>query len=343
MTAVVLRPAAAPVVARCDLNESAYPPLPEVAAALAEHASNAHRYPEFLPDGLRATIATHLGLDRAAVTVGAGGTAVAFAILQDCVTRAETAAPRIATPMPTFDGFAILARMLGATLDPSPLTPSGVPDLDALRSRIGPDTVAVILCSPHNPTGAIVDDTELRAFLRAVPSGVRVILDQAYVEYQENPPDTTSLFEVNPNVVVLRTFSKAYGLAGLRAGYAFGIPETIAEPRDHEVPFAVNAAAEYAVPVALAAQPQLRQRVEAMRAERDRLTVALTDLGCLVLPSHANFVYLPGADGIAVGRLLRSIGVIGKECGTYGFRLTVTNSRTTDYLIDALRLTAHTA
>ncbi len=343
MSGPLRHPGDPPLVARCDLNESAYPPLPAVATALAEQARRAHRYPEFLPDTLRAAIATHLGVDPAAVTVGAGGTAVAFTILQDCLTRTRTRRPRISTPVPTFDGFAILARMLGATIDPSPLTPSGIPDLDALLAGIGPDTAAVILCSPHNPTGAIIGNAELRAFLRAIPAGIRVILDQAYVEYQENPPDIAQLLGVNPDLVVLRTFSKAYGLAGVRAGYAFGLPESIAGSRGREIPFAVSAAAECAVPVALAAQRELTSRIEAMRAERDRLIGALSALGGTVLPSHANFVYLPGDDGIAIGRLLRSIGIIGKECPTHGFRLTIADTRTTDYLVDALRLTAQTA
>ncbi|AZG44338.1 pyridoxal phosphate-dependent aminotransferase [Gordonia insulae] len=335
-----------PIIARCDLNESAYPPLTAVVDALRAQTGRTNRYPEFLPDRLRAAIADHHRLPRDHVTVGAGATAVALAILADAASRARAAGiqdPRIATPAPTFDGFQLLAGMVGAGLDTTPLTDDGRPDLTALAAEIGPSTAAVIVCSPHNPTGAVVVEAELRRFLRSLRPGLRVILDQAYVEFCDDAPDGAGLLADFPDLVLLRTFSKAYGLASLRVGYAIGRADTLAGPRRHEMPFAVGTAAECAVPISLAAQDELRHRVRAMRAERARLTTMLAAIGCPVLPSHANFVFLPGADGIALGRLLRCVGVLGKECGEHGFRLTVADSATTDYIVAALRVTAEIA
>ncbi|MFW0794664.1 aminotransferase class I/II-fold pyridoxal phosphate-dependent enzyme [Gordonia sp. CPCC 205515] len=315
-----------------DRNESDHPPLPTVAAAIASSAATANRYPEFHPDGLRRHLARHLGVTDGAVTVGAGATGVALAILQDLVLQARRTGcgePRIATPVPTFDGFAIIARMLGIGVDATPLDPAGAPDLDALAAAVGPQTVAVIVCSPHNPTGAVVGDDSLRRFFASIPPTVTVILDQAYVEYCVTSPDTADLLARYSNLIVLRTFSKAYGLAALRVGYAFGRPDVIAGPRAQELPFAVGATAQVAAPIALAAQQELRARVLATRAERERLTCELRELGCRVLPSEANFVYLPGPTGLAVGRALRDAGVVGKEIDDHGFRLTVTDRATT--------------
>lgn len=331
-----------PPLIRCDLNESAYPPLPDVAAAIASGAAAANRYPEFLPHSARAAIAAHLGVSPDSVVVGPGGTAVVLALLGDAVDRRSStgiAASRISTPAPTFDGFAILAKMLGCGFDTTPLLDDGTPDLDALADSVTPSTAAIIVCSPHNPTGAVLSGDQLRGLLRSVPGDLPVILDEAYVEYCRTPPDAVALTAEYPNLVVLRTFSKAYGLAGVRIGYAFGRPSAVAGARSREVPFAVSTAAHLAVPVALAAQSALARRVAAMRAERDRLVSLLAEIGCPVLASQANFVYLPGDVGIEVGRVLRGIGVIGREYPGHGFRLTVADDAVTDYLVGALRLT----
>ncbi len=328
---------------RCDLNESAYPPLPEVAAALHSATACAHRYPDFRPDGARAAIAAHLGVTPEAVVVGAGGTAVVQALLGDAAERRTStglAAPRLSTPTPTFDGFAILAAMLGYEYDGTPLHDDGAPDLTALAASVSAATAAIIVCSPHNPTGAVLTEEQLRGLLRSVPAELPVILDEAYVEYCREPVDSVALVNEFSNLVVLRTFSKAYGLAGVRIGYAFAAPAAVAGARRREVPFAVSTAAQQVVPVALAEQSALAQRVSAMRVERERLVSLLREIGCPVLGSEANFVYLPGPVGIEVGRVLRSAGVLGREYAGHGFRLTVADTAVTDYLVDVLRKTA---
>lgn len=330
---------------RLDLNESAYPPLPSVAAALQNEILDSHRYPDFLPDRTRGQIACHLGLVPERVTVGAGATGVALAALQCAVRRATAAgvaAPALLTSTPTFDGYPILARMVGMRFDAVDLADDGVVDLDRLLAAITPETVVVVICSPHNPTGSVVNEGDLNRFLGAVPPHVITIVDEAYVEFGETTPDLHRLIR-NPRVVVLRTFSKAYGLAALRVGYGIGSTELITDLRAHEVPFAVGRAAMAAVPVALDAELELAQRVRSMRGERDRMVDMLAHMGFRVLPSHANFVFLPGAEGVSVGRMLCGLGVAVKSCGTAGTRITVGDRSSTDQVIRALRLTSRSA
>lgn len=330
---------------RCDLNESAYPPLPEVAAILAAEGATANRYPEFLPDSTRSAIAAHLGMTPDNVVVGPGGTAVVLALL-GAAARDRTMSgrsPRLSTPVPTFDGFAILAETLSYEFDGTPLLPCGTPDIDALIASVTPATAALIVCSPHNPTGAVLTDDQLRRLLRNVRTDLLVILDEAYTEYSRVPHRAGELTAEFSNLVVLRTFSKAYGLAGLRVGYAFGAPAAVARARRREVPFGVSAAAPRVVPIVLAAQGALSERVVAMRTERERLAAGLHDIGCPVLPSEANFLYLPGDVGIQIGRTLRSAGIIGREYADHGFRLTVGDTATTDHVLSALQRMAVSA
>ncbi|MGW0035570.1 pyridoxal phosphate-dependent aminotransferase [Gordonia sp. NPDC003376] len=338
---------AAPI--RLDLNESVFGPLPSVTLALVRSAGQAHRYPEFRPEHSRHVIAAHLRTDHLGtgafeltpehITVGPGGTAVAHSVLAAAVARATrrgVAEPEIVTATPTFEGFALISEALGARLVGIGIDAAGRPDLRTLRAAIGPATAAVIICSPHNPTGVCVDGDELHRLLTDCPDGVRLLLDQAYVEYCVDPPDLCSLLEASSELVVLRTLSKAYGLAAVRVGYAIGHPWAIAETRRFELPFAVSSAAAEVLPVALAARTELAERVAATRAQRDRLVQASTALGWDVLPSQANFVYLPGAQGHAAGRLLAEAGLHGKALENNGFRLTIADAAITDRVLDAL-------
>lgn len=325
---------------RCDRNESAYPPLPAVVSALRRHAGAAHHYPSFRPDHLRTTIAAHTGSEADHITIGAGATAVLAAILHDSATRSRTTghfAPRIVTPAPTFEGFALLADMIGLVLDTTPLLDDGRPDLAALVAAAGPDTAAVIICSPHNPTGSVVTDDEIRGLLATVDPSTPVVLDQAYVEYCRDAPDVRALLDEHPNLVVVRTFSKAHGLAGLRVGYAFGSATSIRGARRLEIPFSITTTAEHAAALALSAADELAGRVTAMRRERARLADALRRAGHPALPSEANFLYLPGADGIEFGRRLRAAGVVGREFDGHGHRLTVPDRAGTDRVVEAVR------
>ncbi|MFW0795722.1 aminotransferase class I/II-fold pyridoxal phosphate-dependent enzyme [Gordonia sp. CPCC 205515] len=345
-----LQPGAAPLArvvegARLDLNESAYPPLPAVAAVLRAGIPDTNRYPDFLPDRTRRHIAEHLGLPDEQITVGAGATGVAVSALQAVARRAAArgiAAPAMVTALPTFDGYPILAEMVGLRVDAVGLNADGGVDPAAMLAAITAETVVAVLCSPHNPTGSVIGERALRDFLDAVPRHVTVLLDQAYIEFCDSPPDLHRILGGRDNVLILRTFSKAYGLAALRVGYGIG-GAVAADVRRFEVPFAVGPAAMAAVPVALAANNQLAERVASTRTERARMAALLEDIGAPVLPSQGNFLFLPGPDGIAIGRLLRSCGVATKECGMAGTRITIGDRSATDRVLASLRTTALTA
>lgn len=331
---------------RLDLNESAYGPLPSVAAALRETLADVHHYPDFRPDRTRAQIADHLGIASDRVTVGAGATGVALAVFGECRRRARATgvmSPSVVTSMPTFDGYPILAHSAGLRIDAVGLSDVGAVDLPALRAAVTTDTMAVVICTPHNPTGAALTTGQLRGFLETIPPGVLTVIDEAYVEFCDDPPDVFTLVADHADVVVLRTFSKAHGLAALRVGYAFGQARIIESLRGGEIPFAVGSAAIAAVPAALNAHTELAQRVRAMRRERRRLQDMLAAIGCPTLPSQGNFLFVPGDEGVEIGRLLRSCGVATKECGRDGIRITVSDAGSTDQLIQVLRVTAMTA
>lgn len=334
--------AIAPTLIRCDLNESAYPPPPAVAAVIAAATADAHRYPDAGAASARTAIAEFLDLGENQVTVGPGGTGVAQTMLAAAVRAARAAGraqPQIVTPTPTFDGYPILARLLGAQLAPSGLDALGRPDIAAIIDAVGPDTAAVVVCSPHNPTGASLAPEAVRMLLHSLPSELPVLLDQAYVEFSAQEADLHEVIAEFPSLVVLRTFSKAYALAGLRVGYAVGSPSAIAPLRADEMPFAVTTLAGAAVPAALAAHADMATRARAVRSERDRLTTELIALGAPVLPSSANFVFLPGADGLALGHALRAAGILGRFYPD-GFRLTVGTSAVTSAILAALQRTA---
>lgn len=339
-------PAMAAAPYRLSLNESPYGPLPAVARVLAAGVAEVNRYPDFFPDRLRAAIAAHLSVAADRISVGPGATGLAHTVLAESSVRARgrgVTAPTLVTSTPTFDGYPILAGMLGIEVRATRLDTDGGTDLDALAGAVDADTAAVAICSPHNPTGSVVSEDALVAFLREVPPSVTVIFDEAYAEFCDDPPDMIGLTRRFPTLVALRTFSKAHGLAALRVGYALAGAEMGAALRSREIPFAVGPAALAAVPVALAARAELDDRVRAMRTERARLSAMLTAIGASPLPSQGNFVFLPGDDGLQVGTLLSTVGVLGKRCGDFGFRLTVGDCASTDYLVGALRLTARTA
>ncbi|QTI68925.1 pyridoxal phosphate-dependent aminotransferase [Gordonia polyisoprenivorans] len=329
-----------------DLNESAYGPLPSLARALTDAVPSLNRYPEFLPDRTRRTIAGHLGVDDDAVTVGPGATGVLAAALHCAVrhgARRGVSVPELLTPVPTFGGYPILTRSLGLRFRGLPLDVRGRPDLQKLYERVGTDTVAVAVCSPHNPTGAVLDSTELFGFCAALPDDVTVIIDQAYLEFADTAPDLESMLATHRRVVAVRTFSKAHGLAGLRVGYGVGQIPLIDELRSHEVPFAVGSLAELAVPLTLDCSDELSERVRRMRIERRYLADRLRAAGAHPWPSHANFLFLPGAEGIALGDVLIACGISVTPYRPHGLRITVGDRHDTERVIRTLKTVAASA
>ncbi len=273
-----------------SLNENPFPPLPAVRSALIRSIDAANRYPEFLPERLRRLIADHIGIDGEQVALGAGATGVVMQVLQALTFPGDT----IVMTTPTFDGypiFAQIARLLPVTVD---LDRHGHHNLAAMAEAAAHAKV-VVLCRPHNPTGTLESVTEVIRFLQRVPSDTIVVLDEAYIEFvaPEHRLDVAALTARFPNVMVVRTFSKAYGLAGLRIGYGVGSAQLTTVMWTNQLPFGMGITSLAAVAATYAAEDQLLQRVRLITAERHYLVRRLRAMGVYSTDAHANFVYLP--------------------------------------------------
>ncbi len=275
-------------------NENPFEPLPAVVEALSR-AATFHRYPDASAARLRARLAERFGVGEDGIHIGAGSVSILFQLAQ------ATSGPgdEIVFSWRSFEAYPMLTTIAGADAVMVPGRPDGSHDLHAMAAAITERTRMVIVCTPNNPTGPIVTQTDLDAFLARVPRDVLVVLDEAYVEFVTDPDAARGervLAADLPHVVVLRTFSKAYGLAGLRVGYAVGHPRILDAARATGIPLSVTAVAEEAALASLDAEDELRARVAVLCERRDRLAAALRDTGWDVPEAQGNFVWLP-ADG----------------------------------------------
>lgn len=302
-------------------NECPEPPFPEVIRLIEEVAPSLNRYPDSAGHALTRAIARHLDIDPSSVWIGAGSSenlrCTALAV-GGPGTSAVFAAP-------SFVMYTIGTRISHAEPITVPLTPSFGHDLDAMAAAIRPDTTLVYVCNPNNPTGGIRAGDDVRAFIAAVPERVTVIVDEAYAEYVTDPEYASMVPEsiTAPNVLVTRTFSKIYGLAGLRVGYAIGHPDLIAGLRTTQAPFTVNAIAQAAAIEVLRHQDRVALRRDQNAAGRNVLSDGLTARGIAVAESQANFVYFePDLPPTELSKQLMQRGVIVRPLGA-GLRVSV--------------------
>jgi histidinol-phosphate aminotransferase len=319
-----------------SLNENPFPPLPAVRSALVRSIYAVNRYPEFLPERLRGLIADRVGIPAEQVVLGAGATGVALQALHALTAPGDA----IAMATPTFDGYPIIARM--ARLDPVtvPLDQDGHHDLDGLADAAANARV-VVVCRPHNPTGTLEPTAQLVEFLRRVPSDTIVLLDEAYIEFAapEHQLDVSALVARFPNVVVVRTFSKAYGLAGLRIGYGLASPEVARALWSQQLPFGIALTGMLAVAASYRAEGQLLQRIQAINAERRYLRMRLSALGIYTTDAHANFMYLPpekGGRGRPWHEVFDGSGLHVRHYADGGARITVGNRASTLAVISVI-------
>jgi histidinol-phosphate aminotransferase len=279
------------------LSENPFPPLPSVLDAVQRTLAHANRYPEFLPRRLPQLIADHLGVSAEQVVVGSGATGVLLQIMQVLTAPGR----RVVLAGPTFDGYPMMAAMTGLETVAVPLDSAGRQDLWAMARAVDEHTALVAVCRPHNPTGTVVPVSELKAFLFGVPRHVLVVLDEAYAEFlgAAETVDPRELIDRYPNLLVLRTFSKAYGLAGMRIGYAFGAADLVRRVRRLQLPFGTPESAVTAVAACYAAQAELSERVLRITTARELLRTELRRNGIRVPRSRANFLYLPGPGMVA--------------------------------------------
>ncbi len=271
-------------------NETVDGPLPSVMEAITAAAAGINRYPDNGYLDLRERLAKHVEFAPENISVGSGS----VSLCQQLIQITSTVGDEVVFGWRSFEIYPLQVRTAGATPVAVPLK-DHTHDLDAMLAAVTGRTRLIFVCNPNNPTSTVVEPAALEAFVAAVPSDVLIVIDEAYVEYIRDGllPDSLALVRRYPNVVVLRTFSKAYGLAGLRIGYAVADPDIVTALGKVYVPFTATTISQAAAIASIDAADELLARTDAVVAERTRVSAALTAAGYDLPASQANFVWLP--------------------------------------------------
>jgi histidinol-phosphate aminotransferase len=317
-------------------NENPYPPLPSVLKVVQDAAMQMNRYPDMAVTELTRAIARRLGVPPEHIATGTGSVGVLGQIV------AATCDPgdEVIYAWRSFEAYPIVVALAGAASVRVPLDEGARHDLVAMAAAITPRTRLILVCTPNNPTGPVVHQDDLDVFLDKVPGDVLVVLDEAYVEFvtDDEAPDALATYAERPNVVVLRTFSKAYGLAGLRVGYAVAHEPVALALRKTAVPFGVSTIAQQAAIASLDAFEELQERVDALVAERQRVVAKLLHLGWHVPETQANFVWLPlGPDTEAFVAAADKAGLVVRPFAGEGVRCTIAETEANDVLLRVAR------
>jgi histidinol-phosphate aminotransferase len=315
-------------------NENPYPPLSSVSAAVAAAAQEFNRYPDLSCARLVETLAKYWKVSENNLAFGAGSVEVAAQLIQAVTNPGD----EVIYAWRSFEAYPLLVAVAGAVSVPVPLGPLGGHDLPAMADALTERTRLIFICNPNNPNGAILSATAVEEFLRRVPSNVLVVIDEAYLHFNTDPDTVVGIdiFRKYPNVAVLHTFSKAYGLAGLRLGYAIGPEELVTNLRKVAIPFAVSALAQEAGIASLLAEAELQERVNDLVSERERVYGGLAASGLPVLPSQANFVWLDtGADTPEVAAQFDEEGVSVRVFPDEGIRISIGTPEANDRVIAA--------
>ncbi|MFQ5830783.1 MAG: histidinol-phosphate transaminase [Candidatus Methylomirabilia bacterium] len=328
-----------PDLFRLSANENPLGTSGRVIDAITAEAPRAHLYPDGGGTALRQALGRHLGVAPEAVLLANG----ADEILTLIAWAAFEPGDHVVIPHPSFEPYATVVTLSGAAPVLSPLVDYHT-DLDDVMGRVTSRTKALILCSPHNPTGTILRREPLLGLLsRLGADPPLVILDEAYRDFVDDPesPDGVALLDKLPTLIVLRTFSKIAGLAGLRVGYAVARPEVIGPLNKVRAPYNVNRVAQAAALAALEDHQYREQTAELVRNERRILTVELTARGLSVVPSQANFLLVRVGDSASTMRegLLKA-GILVRDGAAVGFpghlRITVGTRAQNQRLLAAL-------
>jgi histidinol-phosphate aminotransferase len=304
-------------------NETVFGPLPSVRAAIERATDIVNRYPDNGCVQLKAALAEHLGSDFAPehVAVGCGS----VSLCQQLIQITASAGDEVIYGWRSFELYPPQVLVSGATPIQVPLRDHTF-DLYAMLAAVTERTRLIFVCNPNNPTSTVVDPDALARFIQAVPPHILIAIDEAYVEYirDDMAPASLDLVRIHSNVVVLRTFSKAYGLAGLRIGYAVGHPDLITALDKVYVPFTVSSLAQAAAIASLAATDELLARTDALVAERARVGAALRDAGFALPPTQANFIWLPlGPRTLDFVKQAADARIVVRPYGTDGVRVTI--------------------
>ncbi|MER6914831.1 histidinol-phosphate transaminase [Streptomyces sp. NPDC000594] len=317
---------------KMSANENPFPPLPGVLDSATAAAATLNRYPDPACRHLTEDLAAFLGVPADHIATGIGSVGVTHQLLQ------ALAGPGTETLFAwrSFEAYPQLAEMVGSTSVPVPLTCGAVHDLTAMLDAVTDRTRVIFVCNPNNPTGTVVRRAELERFIDRCPPEALIVLDEAYHEFvrDEEVPDGLDLYRDRPNVCVLRTFSKAYGLAGVRVGYAVAHPPVAAALRANALPFGVTRFAQDAAIASLRRTEEMRERVGALVDERSRVYTALLHQGWPVPPSQANFFWLPtGEHTDAFAEACEREGILVRPFSGEGVRVSVSTAQANDVFL----------
>ena len=316
-------------------NESPFGPLPSVAKAITAAATEVNWYPDNRAEALTEAIARRYDVPSAHIALGCGSVGVA----QQLLAAAAEPGTEVLYAWRSFEAYPILVPLTGATNVRVPLQDE-THDLAAMADAITPRTRVVFVCNPNNPTGTVIRTGEFAEVLGRVPPDCLVVLDEAYADYVTDPtvPNGIDLYRDHPNLAVLRTFSKAHGLAGLRVGFLIGQEQVASAVRTTMLPFTVNSLAQTAAIASLAAEAELQERVDLAVKERARVRDELLAQGWTVPPTEANFVWLRlGADTQDFAAACADAGISIRAFGDEGARISVGTTEADDAFLAVAR------
>lgn len=311
-------------------NENPLGPSPKALEAIKTALPNIHRYPDGSAFHLRQALAGHLGVDPDWILLGHGSNELIVRLGQMVLNNGD----EVLYGEPGFVVYSLTTMICGAVPRPQPLK-NFTHDLRAFERALTPKTKAVYIANPNNPTGTMIPLSEIEAFLKSCPASVLVVLDEAYYEYVDDPTyfESLKLLPLFPNLVVLRTFSKVYGLAGLRVGYGIGHPDLAEVFNKIREPFNVNGLAQAAAEAALGDLEYMKKVVDLNKAMRKKLYESLVRMGLKPAPTQANFVYFENINAMEIYHQLLKKGIIIRPMGEGALRVTTGTEEETEKFI----------
>ncbi|KJC64654.1 histidinol-phosphate transaminase [Agreia bicolorata] len=313
-------------------NENPFPPLPAVLEAVEKASASLNRYPNAAAPDLTNALAERFGVSADEVIIGAGS----VSLLVQLVQAAAGAGDEVVYSWRSFEAYPWMPTLTGAVSVKVANTDDHRHDLPAMLDAITERTRLIIVCSPNNPTGTIVTQDEFEDFMSKVPGDLLVILDEAYTEFvtDDDAVDGKTLLGKYPNLVVLRTFSKAYGLAGLRVGYGIGPAAILQAARTTAIPLGITDQAQHAAVVSLGDDVQLNERVADIAKRRDDLWVALIDQGWDAPKPQGNFIWLPTGEHTAhAAQVYAENGIVVRAFHPEGVRISIGEHESVEKLI----------
>jgi histidinol-phosphate aminotransferase len=314
-------------------NENPYPPLPGVVEAAMSAVRTMNRYPDMGSTALYDALGAKLHVPTGDIALATGSVALIYQLVQAFCDPDD----EVVFAWRSFEAYPIAVTAASARMVRVPVLADGRHDLDAMAAAVTDRTKVVLVCTPNNPTGPAVTQAELDAFLAKVPPHVLVVVDEAYVEFvrMADPVDGIATYQRHQNVLLTRTFSKAYGLAGFRVGYAVGPAPLAGALRAVSLPFGVSGVAQAAALASLERESELLERVDALVRERARVVAGLADAGWQVPEPQGNFVWFElGERTLDFAEAAEEVGIVVRPFVGEGARVTVAETEANDRLVE---------